>query len=229
LTTIDLVDVERERGLPASARNIDLAYRRALRHSRHVRWLRATVLAGIALVLLSVVAANYMPPVGGFHLPAELSKLVIHGTKITMAQPRLNGFTSDSRAYEFTASSAAQDITSPDVVELLEIRAKMEMADQSMVRMSADSGLYNMKADTLTLSKNIHLVSTTGYEARLSQAVVDVHEGGVVSNQPVWVKLLNGFLNAKGLEIAENGDVIRFHDVTMVMQPGSEQTKSGEP
>ena len=32
----------------------------------------------------------------------------------------------------------------------------------------------------------------------------------MVSDKPVWVKLLNGVLNAKRLEIVDNGDVIRF-------------------
>ena len=41
----------------------------------------------------AVIAANYMPTVGGIRLPADLGKLVIKGTKVTMQQPRLNGFT----------------------------------------------------------------------------------------------------------------------------------------
>ena len=86
-----------------------------------------------------------------------------------------------------------------------------------------------MKADMLTLDDNIDLVSTTGYEARLSHAVINMHKGDVVSDQPVWVRLLNGFLNAKRLEISENGGLIRFHEVTMVMQPGSDSTKATQP
>ena len=59
-----------------------------------------------------------------------------------------------------------------------------------MVTMSAVSGIYNMKTEMLTLSDNINLVSSTGYEGRLSEAVIDVREGNVVSEKPVWVKLL---------------------------------------
>ena len=44
----------------------------------------------------------------------------------------------------------------------------------------------------LTLNDNVHLVSSTGYEVRLSEAVIDVHKGNVVSEKPVWVKLTNG-------------------------------------
>ncbi len=217
-------------GFSASTRgDFDRAYRTALRHSRHVRLLRLTVLGVIAAVLLAVVVANYMPPIGGFRLPGELGNLVIHGTKITMQQPRLTGFTVDSRAYEFSANAAAQDITKPNLVELQELHAKMEMEDKSTVEMSADTGVYDVKTEILTLTDNIQLTSSTGYEGRLSEAVIDVRKGNVVSDKPVWVKMLNGFLNAKRLDIAENGAVLRFGGVAMTLQPGKETgTQAGK-
>ena len=62
----------------ASSRgNFGRRYRAALRHSRYVRLLRVGVLAGIAVLLLTLVGINYMPPIGGFRLPGELGKLVI--------------------------------------------------------------------------------------------------------------------------------------------------------
>ncbi len=215
----------------ANARgDIGRTYRTAMRHSRHVFWLRLSVPAGIAAVLLMVVAANYMPPIGGLRLPGELGKLVIKGTKITMQQPRLSGFTNDSRAYEFTANAAAQDITKPDLVELHEPHAKIEMQDKSTVTMSAASGVYNMKTEMLTLSDEINLVSSAGYEGRLSEAVIDVRKGIVVSEKPVWVKLLNGFLNAKRLEVVDNGALVRFGGgVAMTLLPDKTPAKAGAP
>jgi len=209
------------KGFSAHSRgDFERSYRAALRHSRRVRWLRIFVPAGIAAVLLSVAAINYMPPIGGFRLPGELGRLVIHGTKITMQQPRLTGYTIDSRAYEFSADAAAQDITKPNLVELHRLHAKMEMQDNSTVEMSAASGVYDVKTEMLKLNDNIELVSSTGYEGRLSEATIDVRKGNVVSDKPVWVKLLDGVLNAKGLDIADKGSVIRFNDVSMVLQPG---------
>jgi lipopolysaccharide export system protein LptC len=199
--------------------DIERLYRRARRHSRHVRWLRVGVPAAIALLLLALVAANYLPPIGGFRLPGEVGKLVIHGTKITMQAPRLTGFTEDSRAYEFTADAAAQDITRPDLVELQGVRAKMQLADKSTVYLTASRGLYDLKTDTLTLNDNIIVVSSTGYRARLSEAVIDIHKGHVVSDRPVALKLLDGFLNAKRLEIVGSGDVVRFGGVSMTLRP----------
>jgi len=205
-----------------SRNDFDRAYRAALRHSRLVRLLRIGVPIGIAALLLTIVAINYMPPIGGFRLPGELGRLVIQGTKITMQAPRLTGFTADSRAYEFSAEAAAQDITRPNLVELTKLHARMEMQDRSAVEMSAATGVYDVKTEILKLNGNIHLSSTTGYEGDLSEAVIDVRKGNVVSDEPVTVKMLNGFLDAKRLDIGENGSVLRFSDVAMTLQPGKE-------
>jgi lipopolysaccharide export system protein LptC len=211
------------KGFSAGSRaDFERNYRTALRHSRLVRLLRIGVPIGIVALLLTVLVIDYMPPIGGFRLPGDLGKLVIHGTKITMEQPRLTGFTLDSRAYEFSADAAAQDITKPNLVELEKLHAKVEMQDKSSVAMTADSGVYDVKSEMLTLNDNIHLVSSTGYEGRLSEAVVDIRKGNVVSDRPVAVKMLNGFLNAKRLDIGDNGSVVLFTGVTMTLQPGKE-------
>jgi lipopolysaccharide export system protein LptC len=211
----------RRAGFSATSRvDADQRYRAAMRHSRHVQWLRLGVPAVLAAALVVVVGANYMPTVGGLRLPGELGKMVIKGTRVTMQQPHLTGYTVDSRPYEFTASSAEQDITKPDQMELHQIQAKMVMEDKSTVNVTSASGLYDMKTEILNLNESIHLLSTTGYEALLSDAAIDVHKGVLISEKPVWVKLTGTVINAKRLEVRDSGAVIRFGGgVTMVVQP----------
>ena len=185
------------------------------------------MLSCITTLLLGGRGRNYLPSLGEIRLPGELGKLVIKGTKITMQAPRLTGYTNDARPYEFTANAAAQDITKPDLVELEQIHAKMGMADKSTVEMTAPSGIYDMKGNTLTLNDDIALASSTGYAARLTEAVVDMKTGNVVSNKPVKVKLLNGSLNGKRMEITEKGDVIRFEGgVAMTLLAGQRPDKA---
>jgi lipopolysaccharide export system protein LptC len=62
------------------------------------------------------------------------------------------------------------------------------------------------------------LKSTSGFEVYLSEAVVDVHSSNMVSEKPVEVRMQQGKINAKRMEVTESGDVIRFGGgVTMVM------------
>jgi lipopolysaccharide export system protein LptC len=206
--------------------DIDKTYQSALRHSFRVRLLRIGVPVVIAAILLVVAVADYIPTLGDIRLPGELGKLVIKGTKITMQEPKIAGFTSDGRPYVFTAKSAAQDIGNPDVLELQQIHATMEMVDKSTVEMTAPRGTYDLKGEILSLHDDIVLVSSTGYAARLTEAVIDTRKGNVTSQQPVKVKLLNGFLDAKGLDVVDNGALLRFGGgVSMTINPDSKETK----
>ena len=139
-----------------------------------------------------------------------MDNLVVSGTKVTMESPHLSGFTPDKRPYELRAKTATQDITDPDHVELHTLRAKVLMEDRSTVTMDSRTGLFNTKTQVLDLHKDIFMQSSTGYEARLSHALVDMGQGTVTSDEPVDVKLLNGTLTADTMRITEKGDVVRF-------------------
>jgi lipopolysaccharide export system protein LptC len=188
------------------------AFKAARRHSRVVRILRIAVPASVGLVVVIVALVTYLNPLRMLaRLPINIDNLVVSGTKVTMEQPHLSGFTSDARAYELTADTAAQDMTKPDMVELRNIRAKVEMQDKSMMELTAISGLYDSKGETLRLDRDIR-INTSGYRARLSEALVDIRKGNVVSEHPVEVKMLQGTLNANRLDIVDSGEVVRFHD-----------------
>jgi lipopolysaccharide export system protein LptC len=143
-------------------------------------------------------------------LPIDVGNLVVAGTKITMERPHLSGFTHDARAYELSADAAKQDLTKPDIIELSNLHAKVQMQDKSTVQLSAAAGLYDNKGEMLKLERDIVLTSSAGYTSRLSEATVDIRKGNVVSKHPVEVEMLQGNLNANGLEIVDSGDLVRF-------------------
>lgn len=143
-------------------------------------------------------------------IPVDLGNLVIAGSKITMEQPRLAGFTRDQRPYEVSARAASQDITKPQIMELQDLNAKIELQDRSTVKMTAKAGIYDTKAEKLRISPNIVLTATNGYEGYLEEAEIDIRTGHVVSRQPVTLKMISGTLNAKSMEIVNAGEVIRF-------------------
>jgi lipopolysaccharide export system protein LptC len=198
-------------------------FRKAMRHSRSVRIMRLGIpVAILAAVAFSLLEARFNPLRMLTALPVDFSSLVVSGTKITMQQPRIAGFTSDSRPYELTAHAAAQDVAHPDTIELQGLRGKTEMPDKSVFEMTADTGVYDTKAEMLTLRQHIILKSTGGFEVYLSEAVIDVHSSNVVSEKPVEVRMQQGTINANRMEVADSGDVIRFGGgVTMVVTSGS--------
>ena len=197
---------------PALQAGMDARFAIAARHSRMVRILRIAVPAVVGLAMAGVVAISIFNPFRALmkQLPIDMDNLVVSGTKITMEAPHMSGFTPDQRPYEVWAKTATQDLTDPDHVELKTPRAKVLQEDRSTVTMEARTGLFDTKANLLDLRKDIFLQSSTGYEARLSQALLDIGKGTVTSEEPVDVKLLNGTLTADRLRITEKGALVRF-------------------
>jgi lipopolysaccharide export system protein LptC len=209
--TANAIDLE-PRGWTASRRSdLDSAVRTAGRHSRLVRVVRVGLPIAVVGALATLVFVTYFQPMQIFDsMPKVSGKLAVQGSKITMELPRIAGFTRDSRPYEFTAETAVQDVTTPDVVELANLRASMEMQDKDKIRLSAKGGTYNTKGDSIILRDQIVVTSEQGYSARLREAAVDIKKGNVVSEQPVEVTLPTGLLKANRLEIINSGDLIRF-------------------
>jgi lipopolysaccharide export system protein LptC len=127
-----------------------------------------------------------------------------------MEAPKLSGYTRDQRWYEMNAKAAAQDVTKPDLVELVEVRAKIETADKSTIFLSSKDGLYNRKTSFLNLNHNVILRSTSGFEMHLDEAVIDTANGEVVSNKPVAAFTADSTLNSDRLEVHKSGEIVNF-------------------
>lgn len=208
----------------------------AARHSRLVRILRVAVPATVLLSMAAIVGVSVFNPFRMLmpKLPLDSGNLVVSGTKITMESPHLAGFTPDQRPYELWAKTATQDITDPDHVDLSDLRAKVLMEDQSTLFLDARNGRFDNKQQQLELHKDIFLRTSTGYEARLNSAFVDMGKGTVSSDERVDVKLTNGTLSADRLRITEGGELIRFEgNVVMHLdkldEPAAAQPAPVEP
>jgi len=197
---------------PAYQASLEARFAIAARHSRLVRVLRIAVPGAVALSLAAIVGISIFNPFRMLQkaLPIDMSNLAVSGTKITMDKPHLAGFTPDKRPYEMWANTAVQDVTNPDHVELNKLRTKLLMQDGSTVLLDSLTGLFDNKQQTLELHKDIFLQTTTGYEARLTQAFVDLVRNTVDSDEHVDVKLTNGTLTSDRLHITGGGELIIF-------------------
>jgi len=197
---------------PVYQAGMDARFAIAARHSRLVRILRVAVPAAVVVSLATIILISIINPFRmlASKLPLDVGNIVVSGTKITMESPHLSGFSTDKRPYEMWAKTATQDVTDPDHVELATLRAKMLMEDQTTVVMDARTGFFDTKTQLLDLHKDIFLQSSTGYEARMTHALVDIANSTVTSDEPVDVKLLNGTLRSDRLRIVDHGAVAYF-------------------
>lgn len=212
---------------------MEARFKVAARHSRVVRFLRRAVPAAVVLSLLLITAATIFNPFRLFKkLPIDLDKISVSGTKITMDQPHVAGFMPDGRPYEVWAEAATQDITDPGKVDMQAIHAQIEMEDKSNLRLDAKKGHFDTKSQVLDLTRDIHLQTSSGYAAQLSQARVEVGTGLISSDEPVAVQLTNGTLHSQNLRIVDHGASIVFGGgVTMSLTPppDSGKTESAKP
>jgi lipopolysaccharide export system protein LptC len=206
---------------------LERMFRTAARHSRRVRVMRVAIPVTVILAVAGLMLATWLNPLRWMAKLPSGASMAISGTKIIMELPRLAGYTRDSRPYEFTAETASQDLTAPDRLEMNGIKAKMTTHEKGIVNMSAVSGTYNSKAEQLVLHERV-LFSSSGYEGRLAEAVIDMKSGHVVSNKPVEVKLIDGVLTANHLEIVDSGDLMRFEgNVVLNLDSGVIASTSG--
>jgi lipopolysaccharide export system protein LptA len=191
---------------------VERVFRAAARHSRFVRFLRFAIPAGIVAIVAILLVATFFNPSRLFtSFPIDPGKVSLSGTKVVMELPRVSGFGSDSQHYEVTARAATQDLTKPDILELRDVNAEVELKDGSHVTITSPNGVYDTKGELLRLNDRIIANSTSGYEAHLLEATVNTASGNIVSESHVEVKLPNnGLINADHLEVKENGASILF-------------------
>jgi lipopolysaccharide export system protein LptC len=154
------------------------AYKAALRHTRRVRFLRRALPAAILLCVSIIVIGSWLDPLRLLgELPIEFARLAISGSKLKIEAPKLSGYTIDGRAYSVTAESAAQDLARPGIIEMIGIEARFELVGGATVKLRAEKGTFDSKAEQLRLTEGIDLASTNGYGGKLSEAVVDMRKG----------------------------------------------------
>jgi lipopolysaccharide export system protein LptC len=197
-------------------------FRAARRHSRRVRMLRVGIpVCILAATVIGVVLVGWFKPMRILaSVPVDISGVVVSGTKITMKQPRIAGYTSDQRPYEMTAHAAAQDLIKTDMVELQGIRATVVLKDNVKLETTAKVGFYNTKTEQLTLQQNVRVTMSSGYRADLAEAVVDIRGSKLVSDKPVEVSSLDWKVNANRLEVSDSGNVIKFDQGVAVTLEG---------
>jgi lipopolysaccharide export system protein LptC len=94
----------------------------------------------------------------------------------------------------------------------------MELQDKTTFETTANTGVYNTKTEQLLLQTNVLVTTSSGYQARLAEALVDMKGSRITSEKPVEVKTADWVINANRMEVIDSGNLIRFErgvDVTL--------------
>lgn len=186
------------------------AFATARRHSARVRFLRRAIPAGCTVALAITIAWTLLNPFAGSDASFSVGPVNLSGTKVTMELPKLTGFKKDAKSYEVAARALTQDIRRPNVGELTEIDARIEMEPKTFARLRAGFGVFDSTTEKGRLSKGILFTTDDGTELVTEAADVDFKSGDIVSTTPVTVQTRQGSIEADGFSIRENAKVMIF-------------------
>jgi lipopolysaccharide export system protein LptC len=180
------------------------------RHSALVVFMRRAILVGCAIALLAVGGAVLFNPFRSLIPDISIGQVDFDGTKVTLETPKISGFQKDQRPYSIKALKGIQDLTAPNIIELLGIHAELGSSDVETLNVMASRAVYDSLADHLLLEGDVHIANTGGYDASMSAASIDFKAGSLVSDAPVRVTLDGGVIAAETMAITEHGHKISF-------------------
>jgi lipopolysaccharide export system protein LptC len=210
----------------AGGASVEQAFRRARRQSLAVRALKV-LLPGLA-ILIAVVFAAY----SYLLTPGEVSIDILGSSysdgKLTMANPKLDGFTKENRPYSMRAARAIQDVTNTSVFQLDDIQAKLPLSDGNWADVVTAKGIYDKDKNTLDIPTAMTVTTTDGMVARLNSAFVDIANGDLKTSDPVDITLQGSHITADSMTVGNRGKVLVFDEkVRLTMMP--DRKKQAEP
>jgi lipopolysaccharide export system protein LptC len=191
----------------ASARD-DRRFRAAHRHSALVRALRILLPIVIVAATGGFIGAAYL---GSMSVPGVSFKGIdFQSNSLVMDSPQVSGFNGSKHSYELSANKAIQNLQNPEVVTLEGIDARLGIDTGDSATLGAGRGIYDSKAETLMLRDGISVKTSTGYEAKLDRADVDLRSGVMRASEPVELRSVDGTIRGNHVEIVEGGKRIIF-------------------
>lgn len=188
----------------------------AKRHSRLVRSLRVILPVIVALGGAAFLATIYVVP--KFASSFTHGKIDIQSNSLVMDAPRVSGFSGTRRSYELSARRAIQSLENPKVVTLEAIAARLGLETDAMANVGAGRGIYDSQAETLRLEDGISIETANGYQAKLTDARVDLKRGTFASDHPIELTSADSTIRGNKIEISDGGRRIMVTEgVTMTL------------
>jgi lipopolysaccharide export system protein LptC len=199
-------------------RSVERAFRRARRHSSTVRTLKVLLPAAAILIAAGFTIYSYLLTPG--QVSIDILGSSYSDGKLTMANPKLDGFTRGNRPYSMRAARAVQDVSNTGVIQLEDITAKLPVSDGNWANVRAAKGIYNKDKDTLDIPSAMTVTTTDGLTAKLDSAFINIASGDLKTSDPVDITLQGSHITADSMTVQDRGKVLVFDQkVRMTMMP----------
>ncbi|WP_455476082.1 LPS export ABC transporter periplasmic protein LptC [Bartonella sp. B17] len=184
-------------------------FKKAYRHSRCISLLK------IFLPLCALVMALAFCWFTSFFIPAASDTIILNNEedgmmKLTMLNPKLEGYTRSYEPYWLKAEKAYQDRTRSGVIGLQNITAEAFISQHGQIFLNAQGGIYDNINGRLQLDKPFTITTSDGIVARFMAADINLSEGQLSTNERVNIKRSGLRLVANALQILEKRQIMYF-------------------
>ena len=122
-----------------------------------------------------------------------------------MVNLRFDGMDKQDRPFSITADIASQNKDLEGVIDLVEPRADITLADGAWVALMAGDGHYDRDSSGLSLGGGVNVFHDKGFEMSTEAVDVDLETGTAVSDTATSGQGPAGFLNAAGFRLENDG------------------------
>jgi len=193
----------------------ELVFERERRRSRKVRWLKRALPVLAVLMIAALAGKSLIGSFGGVSI--DMAGSTIQDGKLIMANPRMAGYSADNRPYEMKAARAVQEIANDDVVDLLDIGARIPIGKNDWATIETARGRLIKSTNSMTIDSPAIVKTTDGMEARLKSAVIDIAEGSLTTDDAVEIDLDGSQITADSMAVSSGGEVLVFEKRVKVL------------
>jgi len=199
-------------------------------HSRRVALLKRVLPAiGIALLLLVAVWPRLAPLLERIRLALPAIDLR-EARELRMLNPRYTGTDRENRPFVLTAAVGQQVPDRDDLMSLEKPRADLKTHAGAVVVVTADTGIYQSKAQLLDLFGNVTMVHENGSKFVTETARLNVADNSAQGDDPVEGHGPQGDIKAQGFRIYNKGDDLLFTgNADLVLRGARPATVAAEP
>ena len=181
------------------------------RYSGFVGLMRYLLPAAAAALLGLVVAWPLVSDGGeGIHIPLA-TDAGIDG-RLTMLNASYQGADAKNRPFAVRGAEAFQPENDSPIVHLSGVEADIftDPAQNGVLALSANEGLYQRDAERLDLTGDVTVRSDAGHEFITTEAHIDLTAGSAKGHEPVSGKGPHGLLDAGNFALLDRGQVMTF-------------------
>ncbi|MCF4097244.1 hypothetical protein [Maritalea mediterranea] len=204
----------------AAAPSFEQQFARVQRRRRVVKLLRLAIPGFGGMIFLALM----VPLVIGNFLPtAQFEGIRLEEDNLVVDAPRATGTLSDGSTYEITAKSASTKIVNQDIIDLIDLTARIEFTDgENLVGQSAN-GAYSLITDILTLPTQIDLQSSKGDLGTIGSGVAQLNDQIFDGDDGVAFDFANGtILRAINMHYDGAKQYWKFERANLTIPPQSE-------